>query len=481
MQQEIEDLKMKLYHAQQRPSHSRHDIPFDDESDDDYRQRSRTPSSETFSHEEEHFRRRERKSPSPRGSGNDAMSKALDQLSKSPFTRRIEGATLPRQFQQPTFTLYNDKTDLVEHMSQFNQRMTVHSRDEALMCKVFPSSLGHVAMRWFNGLKTNSIDSYRQLTQAFGSRFIMNSKAPWPLSALLSLSMYDGETQKAYSDRYWEMFNELEGDFDEVAISTFKSSLPAEHGLRKSLTGKPATSVHQLMDRIDKYKRVEEDQLQVHRVLEKIKGEPYFRWPNKMARESTRRNQNFYCQYHQDHEHTTEDCRNFWNHLDQLVREGKLKHLLHHSSGHQGQTHQEPQRDAALKSPLGTISVILAALGRTGACPSRVLSMSQLPARESQPEPKRAIRNFHLALSFSEEDMDGTIQPHDDALVITLRIGGYDVKMLMVDGGSVAEVMYPDLYKGLGLKSEDLTPYSSPLMTFDRKLVVPKGMIRLPI
>ena len=60
-----------------------------------------------------------------------------------------------------------------------------------------------------------------------------------------------------------------------------------------------------------------------------------------MAGESTRRNQNFYCQYHQDHGHTTEDCRNLWNYLDQLVREGKLKHLLHHSSGHQSQAHQE--------------------------------------------------------------------------------------------------------------------------------------------
>ena len=129
------------------------------------------------------------------------------------------------------------------------------------MFKVFPSSLGPVVMKWFNGLKKNSIDSYRQLTQAFGSRFVTNSRAPRPLSALLSLSMNDGETLEAYSDHYWEMFNELEGNFDEVAISTFKSSLPTEHGLRKSLTGKPATSVHQLMDRIDKYKRVEKDQL----------------------------------------------------------------------------------------------------------------------------------------------------------------------------------------------------------------------------
>ena len=132
--------------------------------------------------------------------------------------------------------------------------MAVHSKDEALMCKVFPSSLGPVAMRWFNGLTANSVDSYRQLTQAFGSRFVMNSRAPQPLSALLSLSMHGEETLKAYSGRYWEMYNEMDGNFDDVVINTFKSSLPAEHGLRKSLTGKPATSVRQLMDQIDKYK-----------------------------------------------------------------------------------------------------------------------------------------------------------------------------------------------------------------------------------
>ena len=58
------------------------------------------------------------------------------------------------------------------------------------------------------------------------------------------------------------MFNEIDGDYDDVAIITFKASLPVEHGLRKSLTGKPVTNVHQLMDQIDKYRRVDEDQLQ---------------------------------------------------------------------------------------------------------------------------------------------------------------------------------------------------------------------------
>ena len=202
MQREINDLKRKLHHAQRRRSHPNPDLPSDDESDDDYRQRSITPPSETFSHEKEHYQRRRCRSPSPWGLGHDAMSRALDQLSKSPFTCRIEGATLLRRFQQSAFTLYNGNTNHVEHVSQFNQRMAVYFKNEALMCKVFPSSLGPVVMRWFNSLKANFVDLCRQLTQAFGSHFVTNSGAPWPMSALLSLSMCDGETLKAYSGRY---------------------------------------------------------------------------------------------------------------------------------------------------------------------------------------------------------------------------------------------------------------------------------------
>ena len=128
------------------------------------------------------------------------------------------------------------------------------------MCKVFPSSLGPVAMRWFNGLGEGSVNSFKELTRAFGSCFITYSKVPQPLNSLLSFTMQEGETLKMYSDKYWEMFNKIDGNFDDVAIRTFKVGLPVEHGLRKSLIRKPATSVRQLMDRIDKYKRVEEDQ-----------------------------------------------------------------------------------------------------------------------------------------------------------------------------------------------------------------------------
>ena len=58
------------------------------------------------------------------------------------------------------------------------------------------------------------------------------------------------------------MFNEINGDFDDVAIKTFKVGLPSEHGLRKSLTGKPVINLRQLMNWVDKYKRIEDNQQQ---------------------------------------------------------------------------------------------------------------------------------------------------------------------------------------------------------------------------
>ena len=93
--------------------------------------------------------------------------------------------------------------------------------------------------------------------------------------------------------------------------------------------------------------------------------------------------------------------------------------------------------------------------------------------------PKKVKMGIPLVLGFSYEDKLGTIQPHDDALVVTLRISGYDVKRVKIDQGSAVEIMYPHLYKGLNLKPKSLTAYSSHLVSFEGEMVIPKGQIRL--
>ena len=109
-------------------------------------------------------------------------------------------------------------------------------------------------------------------------------------------------------------------------------------------------------------------------------------------------------------------------------------------------------RQSTLRPPIGTINVILATPRRTGSHPFRVMSMARLPAKANDRESKRAKRMASPILGFSNEDKVRTIQPHDDALIVTLKIGGYNVKRVLVDLGSAMEVMYPDLYKGLKLK-----------------------------
>ena len=145
LQLEINHLHRKMCHKEMKGTPSSSGSQFDD--DASYRPRSKTPYSKSFSYNEERHHRWRSRSPAYRGLGNDSMSKALHQISWSSFTRRIERGKLPRRFTQPTFTMYNGRTDLVEHVSHFNQRMVIHSKNKALMCKVFLSSLGPVAMR----------------------------------------------------------------------------------------------------------------------------------------------------------------------------------------------------------------------------------------------------------------------------------------------------------------------------------------------
>ena len=123
--------------------------------------------------------------------------------------------------------------------------------------------------------------------------------------------------------------------------------------------------------------------------------------------------------------------------------------------------------NATSRSPLGTINIMFAALGRTGFCPSRIISVSCCSNEGSSSMPKIIKMNIPLVLGFSDKDKLGTIQPHDDALVVTLRICRYDVKIVKIDQGSAAEIMYPNLYKGLDLKPKNLIAYTSPLVSFE--------------
>ncbi|XP_075639106.1 uncharacterized protein LOC142610972 [Castanea sativa] len=178
----------------------------------------------------------------------------------------------------------------------------------------------------------------------------------------------------------------------------------------------------------------------VYQIVEKIKNEPYFRWPNKMSGDVTRQNQSLYCSYHRDCRHTIVDRRTRKEHLRQLKKAGYLgEFLLRDGSRPQDQKGGFTSSTSTLARGLIRVTHIARKQAKIVKAPSRVLA------------------------------------PYKDALVVTLRIGGFDVKRVMVDQESGAKIMYPDLYDGLGLTPKDLMKYDSPLVAFDGSIVVPAG------
>uniref|UniRef100_A0A2N9HX21 Uncharacterized protein n=1 Tax=Fagus sylvatica TaxID=28930 RepID=A0A2N9HX21_FAGSY len=299
----------------------------------------------------------------------ETVWKALHQISHSPFSKEIERAHLPGKFFPWNYVMYDGRTDPIGHISHFRQSMALHLGNDALMCRMFPSSLGPMSLRWFNRLQYSSIHSWDELAEAFISRFITNSRKPKEFDVLMSMRMKDSESLKSYSSRYWEVYNEVDGGTEDMAIKTFKQGLDPESELRHSLSKRLAKSMRDLMSRIQQYVRVEED------------------------RARTR------------------------------VAEGSV-------------VSKKPRTD--------------------------------FPNNEQQ-------------IFFSDEDLRDVQTLHDDPLVVKLRIGDSDVKRVLIDHGSCFEIMYPDLFHGLGLKHFDLQPYNAPLVGFSGESVRPMGQITMTI
>uniref|UniRef100_A0A2N9J5A6 RNA-directed DNA polymerase n=1 Tax=Fagus sylvatica TaxID=28930 RepID=A0A2N9J5A6_FAGSY len=439
-----------------------------------------------------------------------AVWKALDLISSSPFTDEIESAELPERFTAPRLETYNGRTDPVAHIDHYHHRMALWRYRDPLMCRIFPSSLGEVALRWFNQLERG-----------------------WE----------PNESLKDYSARFWETYNDIDACAEDTALQAFKLGLPPSTGLRQSLTKRPPTTLKKLMDRVERFVRVEEDggntnavvsevpvsppvsrppvrtaqapkarsaptsyaapsykafhtvfKEPIHRLLDKIKGKPFFVWPSKLIGDPAVRNQNLYCFYHRDKGHVTENCHKYKTLLEQLVAAGHLSDYVESTPT------ASKARGAGISrsgtqgpAPAGVIHVIHNPL-----C-SSVLPTSFRSDMQKASHLRRSygiidyahfvltscsgtpVSSAHQVVSFSDEDLADVQMPHNDPLVITLRFGDYDVQRVLVDQGSFAEIMYKGLYEKLGLEEANLANFTTPVFGFTGESTIPMGKTTLPI
>uniref|UniRef100_A0A2N9GNU9 Uncharacterized protein n=1 Tax=Fagus sylvatica TaxID=28930 RepID=A0A2N9GNU9_FAGSY len=449
-----------------------------------------------------------------------AVWKALDLISSSPFSDEIELAELPERFTAPRLEIYNGRTDPVAHIDHYHHRMALWRYKDPLMCRIFPSSLGEVALRWFNQLERGTIGSWSQMA----------------------------ESLKDYSAKFWETYNDIDGYAEDTALQAFKLGLPPSTGLRQSLTKRPPTTLKKLMDRVERFVRVEEDggntntmiseapiplapvppfssrsqgrtsqapksssvptsyappsckafqtvfKEPIHRLLDKIKGKPFFVWPSKLIGDPAVWNQNLYCFYHRDRGHLTENCHKNKAHLEQLVTARHLSDYVDlNSTGSRARGTTSNRSGTQGLAPAGVIHVI-----HNPSCTSILpTSFRSDIQKASHLRWSFGIVDYahlvstscsgtsgsskHQVVSFSDEDLADVQMPHNDPLVITLRFGDYDIQRVLVDQGSFAEIMYKGLYEKLGLKEADLTSFTTPVFGFTGESTIPMGKTMLPI
>ncbi|XP_028054825.1 uncharacterized protein LOC114259036 [Camellia sinensis] len=143
--------------------------------------------------------------------------------------------------------------------------MSLWSRDEAPMCKVFPSSLEEFRLRWFDRLPAGSIYDWKQLSEEFFARFVSNTKIPKEPDTLFGLQNEHEETLRNYARRYWEEYNDLEENVcsEQMAVMSFKHGLRPESKLRQSLTKHPTTALKDLRGKTKQYARLEDNQIPI--------------------------------------------------------------------------------------------------------------------------------------------------------------------------------------------------------------------------
>jgi hypothetical protein len=184
----------------------------------------------------------------------------------------------------------------------------------------------------------------------------------------------------------------------------------------------------------------------IYRILEKIKGEPFFMWPPKMPGDPTARNQRPMCSYHCERGHLTENCYKLKSHLEQLVSDGHLSEYVNLNLTKQEKMKQNNDRPGSSgTAPTGVIYVILSPLCTSISSASYRSDLQKaIHLRQSYgiSDSAHLVPKFcseahgssvNGTISFSDSDLHDVQLPHNDPLVITLRIGNYDVKRVLVD------------------------------------------------
>ncbi|KFK42631.1 hypothetical protein AALP_AA1G020200 [Arabis alpina] len=462
------------------------------------------------------------------------IERVLAETQQTPFTDRIM-ATPVRDSSKLRISHYTGDTDPMQHLRKFNLAMgrTHYSLEEkdAGCCQHFVEHLSGPALEWFARLRPRSIDSFPQLSQAFLKHYSMYLEEGISDANFWSLVQKEDETLRGYMDRFKAVLSRVTVG-DNSAISALKQGLWYESMFRENLVLTPPTSLKDAMHRSTRYIRLEEDKtINTHKhslakppaQKAKPKGEGEYQEPrqhydqeykskkllvhqvgtdqppqrqsNKWIRGQDSKDTKLYCDYHQVFGHSTTQCRGLKDALLTGYQRGEIKVDSPPDRGEKrkggensGQGERKnnpaqplPPKEGPRDGPPTSKRRVLVIMGGLQPVHASVQSLKKYEKMNQADQDCYGRAEVDMPIIFSEADTKDLAMPHNDPLVIELKIEDCNVTRVLIDTGSAVDVIFKDTLKRMDIPDGKIKPSIRPLVGFEGITTMTVGTIKLRV
>ena len=213
-----------------------------------------------------------------------------------------------------------------------------------------------------------------------------------------------------------------------------------------------------------------------------IKDKAALTWPGKLKKDPNKRSRDKYCRFHHDHSHDTSKHYYLKQQIEALIRQGKLQRFVSKERTDPPQEQAARRENEHSRLPLGDIRMIVGGTTTSGstkkACKTYLKMVQNVQLTGLVP---KMARIDNPVIGFTKEDARRLHFPHDDVLVVSIRVGDYNTHRVFVDNGSSADILYYLAFQQMRIERERLIPTNAPLVGFGGTRVYPLDAITLPV